>query len=224
MTDTTRPWLPGEAAADADKRHAPATLRNRDAIVAILETVLPETGLIVEIASGSGEHAVHFAKAFPNLCWLPSDPDPAALRSIAAWADEAALDNLAAPLLIDAADPNGWTVGNIGAILCINMTHISPWIATVGLFDNGAKLLQPGAPLIIYGPYMRAGHAPAPSNLAFDESLKARNGSWGIRSLEDVSALAESSGFTLEAVHEMPANNLTIIYRRCPSSGDEGPS
>ncbi|CCW16100.1 SAM-dependent methyltransferases [Sphingobium indicum BiD32] len=205
-------WVPGEAGGEAHKRHAPATLRNRDAILTILRDALPSAGLVLEVASGSGEHAIHFAAALPALDWQPSDPDPAALASIAAWRAEAGLPNLRPPLLLDAA--GDWPIDRADAILCINMVHISSWNATVGLFTQGARLLQKGTPLILYGPYFRKDHPTAPSNLAFDESLRARNAEWGIRWLEDVNELAERQGFAVEAVHEMPANNLTVVYRR----------
>lgn len=207
-------WIPGEAGAGTagQKRHAPATQRNRDAIVTILRTALPPVGTVLEVASGSGEHAVYFAVSFPGLEWQPSDPDPAAHASIQAWRSDANLPNLRAPIPLDAA--GDWPVVPTDAILCINMVHISSWSATVGLFTQGARLLQKGAPLILYGPYFRKDHPTAPSNLAFDESLRARNAEWGVRWLEDVTELAERQGFALEAVHEMPANNLTIVYRR----------
>lgn len=204
-------WVPGEAGGEAHKRHAPATLRNRDAILTILRDALPSAGLVLEVASGSGEHAIHFAAALPALDWQPSDPDPAALASIAAWRAEAGLPNLRPPLLLDAA--GDWPIDRADAILCINMVHISSWDATVGLFTQSARLLQKGAPLILYGPYFRKDHPTAPSNLGFDESLRARNAEWGIRWLEDVNELAERQGFAVEAVYAMPANNLTVVYR-----------
>lgn len=206
------PWVPGEAGGEAQKRHAPATLRNRDAILTILRDALPPSGLVLEVASGSGEHIIHFAAALPALDWQPSDPDMAALASIAAWRAEADLSNLHEPIRLDAA--GDWPVDRADAILCINMVHISSWNATVGLFTQGARLLQKGAPLTLYGPYFRKDHPTAPSNLAFDESLRARNAEWGVRWLEDVNELAERQGFAVEAVHEMPANNLTVVYRR----------
>lgn len=205
-------WVPGEAGAAGERRHAPATLRNRDDIVTILRDALPSSGLVLEVASGSGEHAVHFAVAFPHLDWQPTDADPAALASITAWRAEAGLPNLRPPLQLDASAD--WPIAQADAILCINMIHISSWNATVGLFTQGARLLQKGAPLILYGPYFRKDHPTAPSNLAFDESLRARNVEWGIRWLEDVNELAERQGFAVEAVHEMPANNLALVYRR----------
>ncbi|PBN43146.1 DUF938 domain-containing protein [Sphingobium sp. D43FB] len=205
-------WIPGEADGEAYKRHAPATLRNRDAILAVLRAALPSTGRVLEVASGSGEHAVHFAAALPALDWQPSDPDPAALASIEAWRAEAGLPNLRAPILLDAAAD--WPIDRADAILCINMTHISPWDATVGLFTQGARLLPKGAPLVLYGPYFQADVAPAASNVEFDASLRARDPRWGIRALEDVGALATAQGFALDRVQAMPANNLTLIFRR----------
>lgn len=208
---TAQPWMPGDSGA-ADKRHAPATLRNRDAIAAVLADWLPASGAVLEVASGSGEHVVHFAAAFPYLDWQPSDPDPAGLTSIAAYRAETGLANIAAPLALDAA-ARDWPIDRVDALLCINMVHVSPWDATVGLFDGSARLLRKGAPLILYGPYFRKGHPTAPSNLAFDESLRARNGEWGVRWLEDVAELAEAKDFALAEVREMPANNLMLLYR-----------
>lgn len=195
------------------RRHAPATERNREPILAILREVLPATGTVLEVASGTGEHAIHFARALPNLIWRPSDPDPGAIASIRAWAENARLPNLRPPLLLDASAPE-WPIDAADAVLCINMVHISPWEATVGLIEHSAKLLPPGAPLILYGPYLQHGVETAPSNLAFDESLRSRDPRWGIRQVEDVAALAESHGFALEAIHAMPANNLTVIFRK----------
>ncbi|MBD3762505.1 DUF938 domain-containing protein [Rhizorhabdus sp.] len=195
------------------RRHAPATERNREPIAAILRDVLPASGTVLEVASGTGEHAIHFARGFPALTWQPSDPDPAALASIRAWAEAARLPNLRPPLLLDASTPE-WPVDHADAMLCINMVHISPWEATVGLLTNAAKLLPVGGPLILYGPYIQQGVETAPSNLAFDESLRARDSRWGLRPLEEVVALAQSLGLDLEAVHSMPANNLAVVLRR----------
>ncbi|HEV7314904.1 DUF938 domain-containing protein [Sphingopyxis sp.] len=204
--------MPGDG-DPAAKRHAPATLRNRDAIAAVLADWLPETGTVLEVASGSGEHVVHFAAAFPHLEWQPSDPDPAGLISIAAYRAEAGLANIAPPRALDASAPE-WPIDRVDAVLCINMVHISQWAATVGLFTQSAKLLQKGAPLILYGPYFRKDHPTAPSNSAFDDSLRARNAEWGVRWLEDVTELAEAKGFALAEIQEMPANNLMLLYLR----------
>ena len=195
------------------RRHAPATARNRDPILAVLRTVLPPSGSVLEIASGTGEHIVHFAQGLPDLVWRPSDPDPGALGSIRGWAESAKLGNLRPPLLLDAASAD-WPIDTADAILCINMVHISPWEATVGLLTNSAKLLPEGAPLILYGPYFQKGVETAPSNLAFDEDLRRRDSRWGLRQLEDIVALAEGLGLHREAVHGMPANNLVVVLRR----------
>lgn len=195
------------------RRHAPATERNREPIAAILRDVLPAAGTVLEVASGTGEHAIHFARGFPALTWQPSDPDPAALASIRAWAEAARLPNLRPPLLLDAAAP-AWPVDRADAILCINMVHISPWEATLGLLAGAAKLLPVGGPLVLYGPYFQRGVETAPSNLAFDESLRSRDSRWGLRPLEEVVALAQSLELHLEAVHSMPANNLTVVLRK----------
>ena len=219
MDDRSRPWLAGDGGPAGGKRHAPATARNRDAIAQILAQTLPASGLVLEIASGSGEHIVHFARCFPALRWLPSDPDPAALASITAWADESALPNVSPPLQIDAADPEAWPIGEADALLCINMVHIAPWAATLGLLHGAAMLLPQGAPLFLYGPYFRRDVETAPSNLAFDESLRARDPAWGLRWVHDVEAAAAGEGFALERVAEMPANNLSLIFRRGPRRG-----
>jgi len=194
------------------KRHAPATTRNRDAIIDVLDGLLRTNGsMALEIASGTGEHVAAFAHRFPTVTWQPSDPDPDARASIAAWCAEA--PNVFPPLDLDAASAE-WPIEWADAIVCINMVHISPWKATVGLFTQSSKLLPQGAPLILYGPYFRKDHPTAPTNFAFDESLKARNAEWGIRWLEDVTELAEAKGFVLAAIHEMPANNLSVVCRR----------
>lgn len=195
------------------RRHAPATDRNREPILAILRKELPETGTILEVASGTGEHAIHFARALPKLIWRPSDPDPAAIASIRSWAENARLPNLRPPLVLDAAAPE-WPIDAADALLCINMVHISPWEATIGLIAGAARLLGQGAPLILYGPYFQHGVETARSNLAFDENLRSRDPRWGVRRLEDVVALAERQGLALEAVHPMPANNLTVVFRK----------
>lgn len=195
------------------RRSAPHVARNSGPIVDVLREVLPERGLVLEIASGTGEHIVHFAREFPKLLWQPSDPEPAALRSIEAWRAEAGLFNLLPAVSLDAR-ARDWPVERADAMLCINMVHISPWPATEGLMRGAGKLLEPGAPLYLYGAYRQDGVETAPSNEAFDESLKARNPEWGVRRLEDVAAEAERSGFSLEAVLPMPANNLSVIFRK----------
>ncbi len=204
--------MPGDGAA-AEKRHAPATLRNRDAIAEVLADWLPATGKVLEVASGSGEHIVHFAAAFPYLDWQPSDPDPAGLTSIAAWRTEAGLANIARPLALDAA-ADRWPVDRADAILCINMVHISPWAATLGLFAGAARLLAAGRPLILYGPYVEPDTPTAESNLAFDANLRARNPAWGLRDMGVVKAAAANAGLTFADRRAMPANNLMLLFRR----------
>lgn len=191
----------------------PATQRNRDAIVDVLRRVLPQSGQVLEIASGSGEHAVHFARAFPGLTFQPTDPEDAALKSIAAWIAHSGAKNIHEPLILDATG-DAWPVTSADAILCINMIHIAPWRATVGLLRGAASLLRAGSPLYLYGPYRRGGVMTAPSNEAFDASLKSRDAEWGLRNLEDVAALARTHGFSAPDVTEMPANNLSVVFRR----------
>ena len=191
---------------------APATQRNRDPILAVLREVLPREGRVLEIASGSGEHVIHFAKAFPGLTFQPTDPDPQAVASIAAWSKDAALANLEAPLLFDASQP-GWPFHDLAGILCINMTHIAPWRATQGLMRGAAASLRPDAPFYLYGPYRQRGVPTADSNDAFDADLRARNPEWGLRDLDDVAELARASGFSLPQISPMPANNLSVVFR-----------
>lgn len=209
---TAQPWMPGDGAA-ADKRHAPATLRNRDAIAAVLADWLPASGTVLEVASGSGEHAVHFAAVFPQLDWQPSDPDPSGLTSIAAYRAEAGLANVAPPIALDAA-AGSWPVDQANAILCINMVHISPWAATLGLIAGAARLLAPGAPLILYGPYTEPDVSTAESNLAFDASLRSRDPAWGLRDTGVVKAAAATAGLAFDERRAMPANNLMLLFRR----------
>jgi len=200
--------------ASADhRRSAPHVARNAAAIVDVLRGVLPEQGLVLEVASGTGEHALHFARAFPRLQWQPSDPDPAALRSIEAWRAAGGPANLRSPVGLDAAAPT-WPIAAADAILCINMVHISPWAATEGLMRGAGRLLEPGAPLYLYGAYRRAGVSTAPSNESFDAWLRAQNEEWGVRRLEDVTAAAEAQGLRLDTIVPMPANNLSVIFRK----------
>ena len=212
MKDRPAPWEPGSGPAAAGKRHAPATERNRDAILAVLRDELPSSGLVLEVASGSGQHVVHFAAALPALDWQPSDPDPAALVSIESWRQEVGLPNVRPPLRLDASAD--WPVERADAILCVNMVHISPWEATLGLMKGAGAVLPPGGLLYLYGPYLRENVETAPSNLAFDASLKARDPQWGLRRVEDVIAAAEGEGLVLRRLLEMPANNLSLIFRR----------
>ncbi len=179
------------------------------AIADVLRAELPRAGTVLEIASGSGEHAAYFAGEFPALAWQPSDPDRAALTSIAAWCD--GIENVLPPLDLDAAAPL-WPVARADVVVCINMVHISPWAATLGLMAGAARVLDPGAPLLLYGPFLRDDVPTAPSNIAFDESLRARDPAWGIRSVEAVAQAAE--GFALDRTIELPANNVMLVFRR----------
>ncbi len=209
MSDAT-PWIVAEDRGDV-RKHAPATLRNREAIAAELAGLLPEAGTVLEVASGSGEHAAYFAGCFPTLSFVPSDPDPDGRASIASWC--AGLANVAPPLAIDAA-ASDWPIATAEAILCINMVHISPWAATLGLLDGAARLLPVGGPLILYGPYLRAEVPTAPSNEAFDASLKARDPRWGLRDVADVTAAAAARWLAFDRLVEMPANNILLAYRQ----------
>ena len=193
---------------------SPATARNREPILAVLRQHLPPAGLVLEIAAGAGEHAVYNAAALPHLQWRPTDADPEALASIAAWRAHAGGPNLLAPLQLDAADPAGWPVQRADAVVAINMVHISPWAATVGLMSGAARVTPAGGLVFLYGPYLEAGVETAPSNLAFDESLRRRNSAWGLRRLEDVAELAAANGLRLAERHAMPANNLSLVFRK----------
>jgi SAM-dependent methyltransferase len=193
---------------------APSTARNREPILGVLRSCLPPSGLVLEIAAGAGEHAVYNAAALPDLQWQPTDPSPEALASIAAWRDQAGLPNLLAPLRLDAADPETWPVARAEAVVNINMIHISPWAATEGLMAGAGRVLPSGGVLFLYGPYLERDVPTAPSNLAFDESLKGRNPAWGIRRLDAVTSLAAEHGLALAERIAMPANNLSLVFRK----------
>lgn len=194
-----------------DRRSAPATQRNREPILAVLRDILPATGLVLEVASGTGEHALAFAAAFPGLTWQPSDPSADARASIAAWCGGTA--NVLPPLELDAA-AGTWPIDRAQAMLCINMIHISPWESTEGLMCGAARALAAGEPLFLYGPYRRPGRELEPSNAAFDADLKRRDPRWGLRDLDAMTACAGANGLMLEQVIEMPANNLSVIFRK----------
>ena len=198
----------------AAARVSPSTARNRDPILEVLRPRLPASGLVLEIAAGAGEHAVHLAAALPGLQWRPTDPDPEALASIAAWRAHMGSSNLLEPLQLDAAEPDAWPVRQAQAMVNINMIHISPWRATEGLMAGAGRILPPGGVLFLYGPYIEAGVETAPSNLGFDDSLKSRDPAWGLRRLEDVVALAARHGLALAERIAMPANNLSLFFRR----------
>ena len=191
----------------------PATARNRQPILDVLRRHLPGRGLVLEVASGSGEHAVHFAQACPELIFQPSDPDPAHRASIDAWSGALALTNVRSAIALDAAAAF-WPIAAADAVLCINMIHISPWASTVGLMRGAGRILPAGGLLYLYGPYKRGGQHTASSNVAFDASLQAQNPAWGVRNLEAVAALAAAEGFAAPIIVEMPANNLSLVFRK----------
>jgi SAM-dependent methyltransferase len=192
---------------------APAVARNRDPILAVLRQVLPKHGTVLEIASGSGEHAVYFAAGLPNLTWQPSDVDPLALKSIAAYRASAGLPNLLAPVGLDVEAPS-WPITRADALVCINMIHIAPWSAAEGLLAGAGRVLSPGGVLYLYGPFQEHGRHSAPSNEAFDTSLRARNPDWGVRDLDEVVELALRNGLRLVERIAMPANNLSVLFHR----------
>jgi SAM-dependent methyltransferase len=195
---------------------SPAAERNKQPILEVLEKWLPRSGTVLEIASGTGQHAVHFARALPELTWQPTDADPELRAAAAARFAAAALDNLLPPLPLDVLAA-AWPVHAAAAVLCINMIHIAPSAATPALLEGSARLLSGGAPLVLYGPFRRGGRHTAASNEAFDASLHARNPDWGVRDLDEVAASAGEHGFELVDVVTMPANNLTVVFERLPS-------
>ena len=202
-----------EAPASGARRSAPAALRNREYIADVLAEWLPGAGLVLEIASGTGEHAVYFAERFPKLEWQPTDVHPDALESVAAWQRSAALPNLKSPLVLDASSSN-WPVDQADAMLSINMVHISPWRSALGLLDGAARILDAGSPLIMYGPWLKDDILAAQSNLDFDADLKRRDPAWGLRRVEEFAEAAAGRGLNLEATWAMPANNLMLLLRR----------
>ncbi|AUT72086.1 DUF938 domain-containing protein [Paraburkholderia hospita] len=195
------------------RQHAPSAERNREPILAVLERVLPATGTVLEIASGTGQHAIHFAAALPHLVWQPSDLDDEARASIAAWTAHSGLANVRPPLALDVRDAS-WGIEAAAAIVCINMIHISPWASAQALIGGAGRLLGPGGVLFLYGPYRRGGAHTAPTNAAFDEQLQRRNPAWGVRDMEAVVALADAAGFDADEPVEMPANNFSLVFRK----------
>lgn len=192
--------------------NAPAAERNKAPILGVLKRVLPRTGLVLEIASGTGQHIVHFARELPHLEWQPSDPDPEMLGSIIAWIAQTGARNVRDPLSLDVCS-EAWPT-HADAVLCINMIHISPWAATLGLMRGASRLLQKESFLYLYGPYRRYGRHTSASNESFDDQLRRGDPEWGVRDLETVSKIAADCGFALHDVIEMPANNLSVIFRR----------
>jgi SAM-dependent methyltransferase len=205
MTDVT----------SSDALWSPSFLRNRDPILAVLTRVLPDRGTVLEIASGSGEHAIYFAAALPSLIWQPTDLDQVALRSIAAHRAAARLPNVRPPLQLDAAAAS-WPVVDADAVVAINLVHISPWRVAEGLLAGAGRVLGPGGVLFLYGPFKENGIHTAPSNAVFDESLRARNPEWGVRDVADLTELARVHGLSFAERVGMVANNLSLIFRRDP--------
>lgn len=199
--------------AEDARRSAPAALRNREPIANVLADWLPGSGLVLEIASGSGEHAMFFARRFPELDWQPSDIHAGALKSIAAWSDEAALPNIRPPIAADASSPV-WSIAAADAVLSINMVHISPWTSSLGLLDGAVRVLPDGGPLILYGSWLSERIETAPSNAEFDRDLKHRDTEWGLRNVEDFAAEARARGLDLADQRSMPANNLMLLFRK----------
>jgi len=210
------------------RQHAPATQRNREPILQVLLQVLPPSGTVLEISSGTGEHAVFLAPRLHPRKWIPSDPEPEARASIAAWREHCPTDNLYPPIALDARDPV-WAVEQdelpealqdidfkrdpIVAIANINMIHIAPWSACLGLMAGARRILLPGGILYLYGPFKQGGKHTAPSNAAFDERLQAQNPEWGVRDLDEVVAVAQAQSLSLVKTYAMPANNLSVIFQ-----------
>ncbi|MDZ7963562.1 MAG: DUF938 domain-containing protein [Nostoc sp. DedSLP03] len=208
---------------DARRKYAPATERNREPILEVLLQVLPENGTILEIASGTGEHAVFFASRLKDYLWLPTDVNPQSRASIISWTEHNVCDNVYAPLDLDAKEPV-WAVENDGldwlntkpivAIVNINMIHISPWSACLGLMAGAGRILKAGGILYLYGPFKQGGEHTAASNAAFDEYLRTENPEWGVRNLDDVIAVARAQNLILQQIYQMPANNLSVVFQR----------
>jgi len=206
-----RRFYEGPPAEDA-RRSAPAALRNREPIAEVLADWLPESGTVLEVASGTGEHAAWFAGRFPKLDWQPSDMHPDALASIKAWRAASGARNIKPPIVVEAS-ADSWPIEQADAVLNINMAHISPWAASLGLIAGAARILPEGGSLILYGPWLKEDVETVPSNLAFDADLKARDPQWGLRRVEDFEAAAAARGFQLEEWRRMPANNLMLLFR-----------
>jgi SAM-dependent methyltransferase len=192
---------------------APAVARNREPILRVLREILPPSPLVLEIASGTGEHAVWFSRALPAVTWQPTDQDPEALKSIAAWREMSGSPNLLPPKPLDAA-AKAWPIARADAVISINLVHIAPWVATEGLIAGAARVLSPGGLLLFYGPFREAGQHTGAGNAAFDADLRSQNPAWGIRNLDDITALARRHGFDPPERIAMPANNLSVVFHR----------
>jgi SAM-dependent methyltransferase len=199
--------------ADGHRLVSPSAERNKAAVAKVLGHVLPGSGLVLEVSSGTGQHVVHFAREMPHLTWQPSEREEELLRSIERWQAAEALPNVRAPLRLDVMD-RPWPISSAVAVVCLNMIHIAPWPAAEALILGAAEILGPGGILFLYGPFSRGGQHTAPSNEAFDFQLRSQNPNWGVRNLEDVASRAEAHGFNAPALYEMPANNLSVVFRR----------
>ena len=213
MADLTSIWRSGDQTGADARLFAPAAARNRQPILDVLKGHLPPSGLVLEVASGTGEHVVHLARACPALVFQPSDPDPAHRASVDAWSAALGLANVR-PAVALVTTAEAWPVEAADALVCINMIHIAPWTAAEGLMRGAGRVLPPGGLLYLYGPYKRGGQHTAPGNAAFDASLRAQSAAWGVRDLEAVAALAAAQGFGAPVVVEMPANNLSLVFRK----------
>ncbi len=205
-------WPIGEQLADG-RWLAPSAERNKGPIADVLARVLPSSGLVLEIGSGTGQHVAHFAKTFPELAWQPSDADTTYRESVSRWIEAENLSNVRAPLQLDVHD-RPWAIAAADAIVCINVLHVSPWSAAIALFKGARDIVGSHGAVVLYGPYRRGGHHTAPSNERFDASLRAHDPRWGVRDLDDVTAVAERAGFVRADIVEMPANNLCVVFRR----------
>lgn len=202
----------GEKTTDG-KWSIPAAERNKDPILGVLARVLPSRGLVLEVASGTGQHVMHFAKSLSELTWQPSDPDPELRESIALRIQDERRANVNSPIDLDVTKLP-WPLQTADAVVAINMIHVAPWSATPALFAGAKALISPHDVLFLYGPYRRFGRHTSPSNAQFDSDLRAQNSEWGLRDLESVSEVAASSGFALSEIVEMPANNLAVVFKR----------
>jgi SAM-dependent methyltransferase len=200
-----------------ERQFSPAAARNAGPILRVLRRALPARGSVLEFGSGSGQHVIAFAAALPGLRWLPSDPDPAARRSIAAWSRAAGRGNVAPPLDLDVLrDPPERWPGSLDAIVAINLLHISPWAGTLALLEGAGRALPPDGLLFLYGPFMQDGRHTSASNAAFDRLLRSYDAGWGLRDLDQVATVAEPAGLRLQRSVAMPANNLSVLFRRVP--------
>ncbi len=216
MAQDTPTALESRERADDARLHSPSAARNKEPVLAVLRAHLPVGARVLEVGSGTGEHAVHFAAHLDRVVWQPSEQDPDAFASTAAWVTHAGLAGLRPPVRLDVCEAR-WPVEDdapFQAVLSLNMIHIAPWAAAEGLVAGAARVLTPSGALMLYGPFAKGGVHSAPSNAAFDESLKARNPAWGVRDLDQVEALAQAHGFALRAVVSMPAHNLTVIFHK----------